>query len=295
MSAPGLGLGQGHLLVERQGGVVVDRPVGSEDPAVAVVGVLVETEVGDEDDLVTESGLQLGEGELDDPRGIPGGRTERVLRPGAGTPKRTRAGTPRATSFLASTRSEPTVCWDWPGREPMGTGAEIPSRTKKGAIRSSTPRVVSATIRRRAGVLRSRRSRVVGNGGVSTGPSVPGASGGSQWFGRSRLVVALRAGPPVRQRLVMGSPSRLSAGSGQTFSGFLTNLPDFCPEARPALGEAAQERWRFSWRGEKGLVSRGGATVPLKPSLRRTKSPIRVGLSLFWAASASASWPPVTW
>ena len=49
---PGLGLGQSHLLVQLDGGVVVDTPVGPDDPAVAVVGVLVETEIGDQHQLV---------------------------------------------------------------------------------------------------------------------------------------------------------------------------------------------------------------------------------------------------
>ena len=114
--------------------------------------------------------------------------------PGAGTPKRTRAGTPRETSFLASTRREPTVCWDWPGRDPMGCGSEIPSRTKKGAIRSRT--------------------------------------GGFRGFSVVRPIrcrVTLRGGPGIRRRSVMGSPDFLSAGRPETFSGFLTNFWIFLP------------------------------------------------------------------
>ena len=38
----GLGLGEGHLPVAHQGGVVVDAAVGIEYAAVAVVGELVE-------------------------------------------------------------------------------------------------------------------------------------------------------------------------------------------------------------------------------------------------------------
>ena len=41
----------------------------------------------------------------------------------------------------------------------MGWGSSMPSRTKRGAIRSSTDSRVSATSRRRAGVRRKRRIR----------------------------------------------------------------------------------------------------------------------------------------
>ena len=47
-SAPAGRLGQRHLLVELEGGVVVDGSVGAEHAAVTVIGVLVQAQVGDE-------------------------------------------------------------------------------------------------------------------------------------------------------------------------------------------------------------------------------------------------------
>ncbi len=87
---------------------------------------------------------------------------------------------------MASMTSDATVCWLCPGNEEMGTGSLIPSRTKSGAMRSSTVTDVSATRRRRAGVRRRRRRRRTGNAavggvhdvGVSTVTSVPAPYGG---------------------------------------------------------------------------------------------------------------------
>src|SRR5918996_1142407 len=63
------------------------------------------------------------------------------------------------TSSCTSLRSDSRVCWTTPGNDVIATGSSMPSRTNRGAIRSSTDRWVSATRRRRAGVRRSRRSR----------------------------------------------------------------------------------------------------------------------------------------
>ena len=44
----------------------------------------------------------------------------------------------------------------------METGSSMPSRTKRGATRSSTLSLVSATKRLRAGVFRNRRNLLLG-------------------------------------------------------------------------------------------------------------------------------------
>src|SRR5271165_3230375 len=81
----------------------------------------------------------------------------------SGTPKRIRPGTPREARRLASATSEPRECWHWPGMAAIGAGSPRPSRTKSGATTSSTEIRDSATSRRMAGVVRSRRSRRSGN------------------------------------------------------------------------------------------------------------------------------------
>ena len=55
------------------------------------------------------------------------------------------------------------MCWDCPGIEAIRAASSIPSRTNRGATRSSTLSRVSATSRRMAGVRRSRRIRRSGN------------------------------------------------------------------------------------------------------------------------------------
>ena len=77
----------------------------------------------------------------------------------AGNPKRTIPGTPRPASSFTSARSESWVCCIIPGRDEMGCGSSMSSRTNKGAIKSSTPTRVSATSRRSDGVCRRRRRR----------------------------------------------------------------------------------------------------------------------------------------
>ena len=54
------------------------------------------------------------------------------------------------------------VCWTTPGIAEIGTGSQTPSRTNAGRIRSAGCRRYSATIRRMAGVVRSRRGRAPG-------------------------------------------------------------------------------------------------------------------------------------
>lgn len=66
----GVGLDLGHLGVPLQGGVVVDAPVGVEDAAVAVVGVLVEAEVGHDDEVVPDLVAHGADGDLEDAVGV---------------------------------------------------------------------------------------------------------------------------------------------------------------------------------------------------------------------------------
>ena len=75
-----------------------------------------------------------------------------------GTPKRTTAPMPSDERRLASATREATECCTTPGIEAIGTGTSIDSRTKRGAIRSSTPSDDSATSRRMTGSRRSRRN-----------------------------------------------------------------------------------------------------------------------------------------
>ena len=75
----GLGLGDRNLGIAAQGGIVVDGPVGAQQAAVAVVGVLVEAEVGHELDLVAESLAQSAQRQLHDPVGVRSTRPGRIL------------------------------------------------------------------------------------------------------------------------------------------------------------------------------------------------------------------------
>ena len=67
----GVGLRPRRPRVELEGGVVVDVTVGTDDAAVAVVGVLVDAQVGDQHHLVSDLGPQVGERQLHDAVGIP--------------------------------------------------------------------------------------------------------------------------------------------------------------------------------------------------------------------------------
>ncbi len=79
-----------------------------------------------------------------------------------GTPNRITAGTPSAASSVTSLRRLSRVCCTTPGKDSMGCGSSMPSRTNSGATRSSTESRVSATSRRMAGDERSRRGRCCG-------------------------------------------------------------------------------------------------------------------------------------
>ena len=61
----------------------------------------------------------------------------------------------------------------------------MPSRTKRGATRSSTPSRASATSRRRAGVRRSRRNRRAGNPAAAAIAAVSDAVGAASAIGTS--------------------------------------------------------------------------------------------------------------
>ena len=80
----------------------------------------------------------------------------------AGTPKSTRAGTPAPESRRASFTNDSTVCWTTPGSDTTGCGMSMPSRTKRGATKSFTVSLVSASISRSTAERRRRRIRVSG-------------------------------------------------------------------------------------------------------------------------------------
>ena len=75
---PGVGLGHGDARIQLQRGVVVDRAVAVEHPAVAVVGVLVDTQVGHQHDLLGKVS-EVAEGELDDALRVVRLATRRIL------------------------------------------------------------------------------------------------------------------------------------------------------------------------------------------------------------------------
>ena len=162
-SAPASAWATAMLGVALERGVVVDGAVGREHPAVAVVGVLVEAVVGDQHEVVADLVAHRAQR-------CPGRRrrARRRREPRAslraGTPKRTTPGTPRSARARTSLRRLSSVCCTTPGIEAIGSGASMPSFTKSGATRSSTPTRASATRRRSAAVRRSRRSRCSGNG-----------------------------------------------------------------------------------------------------------------------------------
>ena len=72
----------------------------------------------------------------------------------------------------------------------------MPSRTKRGATRSSTPRRASATSRRIAGVRRNRRSRRAGNAGAADA----GIGFGHGTSLRAAVRPGRRSGRPARRR-----------------------------------------------------------------------------------------------
>ena len=74
-----VGLDLGHLGVPLQRGVVVDAPVGGQDPAVAVVGVLVQAQVGHDDQLVADLGPHVPQRDLQDAVRVGARRALRVL------------------------------------------------------------------------------------------------------------------------------------------------------------------------------------------------------------------------
>nr|BFE67625.1 hypothetical protein GCM10020092_009260 [Actinoplanes digitatis] len=66
----GLGLRDGHLAVELEGGVVVDGPVGGQDPAVSVRGELVEAQVAHDNCRVADLGDQVAQPDVQDAVGV---------------------------------------------------------------------------------------------------------------------------------------------------------------------------------------------------------------------------------
>ena len=75
----GAGLGDRHLGVHLERRVVVDRAVGGEDTAVAVVGELVEAQVRHHRQRVTHLGLDVADRDVEDAVGVHGAGPAGVL------------------------------------------------------------------------------------------------------------------------------------------------------------------------------------------------------------------------
>ncbi len=91
----------------------------------------------------------------------------------AGIPKSITPASPDRAASTAVLRSVSSVCWTTPGIEPIGRGSARPSATKSGSTSRRGSTVVSATIDRIAGDVRSRRGRwrsTVGFAGTGTRP-----------------------------------------------------------------------------------------------------------------------------
>ena len=158
MSAPAEAWATAAAGVELERGVVVDVAVGSDDAAVPVVGVLVDAEVGDQHQLVTDRGSEVAQGNLHDAVVGAGSAALGVL-DGGDAEEDDRGDAELDEGVDLGLQTDSRVCCTTPGRLAMGCGLSMPSRTKSGAMKSSTVTVVSATMRRSAGVRRSRRSR----------------------------------------------------------------------------------------------------------------------------------------
>ena len=153
--------GRARSAVQLERRVVADLAVGTEHAAVPVVGVLVEAEVRHQDELVAHRVAHGAQRDLHDAVGVPGAASLGVL-DARGRRRGSAPGSRARRAAWPRPRASRRVCWTSPGIDGIGTGASIPSRTKSGATRSSTPRRASATSRRSAGVRRSRRSRRAG-------------------------------------------------------------------------------------------------------------------------------------
>src|ERR1019366_4966940 len=117
---------------------------------------------------------------------IPSGRSAAdpvaSLSSGRGRPNRMMPGTPREPSRFDSTTSDSTVCWTTPGIDGTGRGSSTPSARNRGATRSSTESLVSATSLLRAGVRRSRRGRAAGYPAPNPrGPPLVGTRCGTEY------------------------------------------------------------------------------------------------------------------
>ena len=131
---PGLGLGQGHLGVALQRGVVVDRAGRRQHPAVAVVGELVEAEVATSPRWRRRPRrATVAQRDVEDPVV---GRAATRGRPCArgGTPNSMIPPTPASAASAAALRSESRVCWTTPGIDEIGRGSARPSATNTGRI-----------------------------------------------------------------------------------------------------------------------------------------------------------------
>ena len=99
----------------------------------------------------------------------------------SGIPNSITPPSPSSAASLTAASSEERVCWTTPGIEEIGCGSVRPSRTKTGSTSCRASSDVSATIRRSAGVVRSRRGRtdgpVISRGVISSFTSVRGRRG----------------------------------------------------------------------------------------------------------------------
>ena len=75
----GLRVGDAHLGVQVEGGVVVDATPRVKHPAVAVIGELIEAEVGHHDQRIADLGDRIGDRDVEDATGVERPRSGRIL------------------------------------------------------------------------------------------------------------------------------------------------------------------------------------------------------------------------
>ena len=210
MSAPARAWATAVSASRTSAGVVVDRAVGRQRTAVAVVGVLAQARVGDRRRAAARG---RGSG------AAPPGRSRRrpTLRCRAaslvvGRPNRITPPTPSSASRAASSAATSGDTRATPGIEATGSRTPEPGRTKSGATSIDGWRRVSRTSARRAGVRRSRRGRALERGRRPIAADDGGAS-------RSSVMVSPVAGGraqsrwPRRARSRPGSARRRGRGT----------------------------------------------------------------------------------
>ena len=104
-----------------------------------------------------------------------------------GTPNRSIPAMPASAACSASFLIESRVCWYCPGMALISRGSVSPSATKAGSMSWAGDTRVSATMRRMAGVVRSRRGRTRGRSISGRGLMVVSVMNHSQGCGENSL------------------------------------------------------------------------------------------------------------